>query len=455
MKVFYSLAICAALMMTSCDNENGNGDIVLTGDTPKEIVVKADDNGNSQAIKFTAVAPWTATVKDVTPSRSDSGSEVEWIKLSAYNGEAGDVSLDLSFSKNLTGATRIAEILIQCGKTTIKITIEQVAENADGTVTKQINSITCRWEYNSESIENPGIDPVSESTVTYKYDDNGRVSRVISDDNYETIYDYTIVDEIQVTSRESYSGETNEEKYIVTLNDKGNAVKIRQFDSYENKYYDKNTVSYTEDGRISQITNFRYDNGETCKTNITYNNGYITGITEKGDNGYTDNTYEFDIPTFYPNKYPNNNMIDMISFYQNVESLNIESISMLSTIGRLGKTSDYFIERGKRREYAYDENMETSYEKPGTVIRESNYTNINFEGYDDIYSCEYDNDNNLKKVIITSKFDVEEISYKIVVSDEIAETTEEGINIYFCKKTDYKRVKTDEGEDITTYTINY
>lgn len=468
MRKFYCLIFCTALMLAGCEEGIGNDDdgkggdteLVLSNDTKTEVTVKADENGEGQVIKFTAAAAWNATVKDVTSSKADTENNVDWLKLSSYSGEAGNVSLTLSISKNFTGVNRKAEIIIQCGDATIKITIEQVAENADGTVTRQVEYITNRCEFNSEKVNNPDAVTVSEETMKYSYDDKGRVVKIASADfdendySYETIYDYTIVDEIQVISREYSDSGTNEEKYIVNLNDKGNAVKVRKFDSYENKYLDKSVISYYDDGRLKQAMMYGgYSPEKGTQYNFTYENGYLTKITETG---YDENIINFDIPTFYPNKYPNNNIIDMITFYSVYEDweLGNESISMLSTIGRLGKTGDYFLERRKRDQLEDNFPLETSHEKPGTVIREVKYKNTDFNNYDDIFSCEYDKDDNLTKVTITTGFDINEISYQIVVSDKVAEE-HDGIKIYFCEIENYSKNKIGSDVDTVTYTLSY
>lgn len=475
---------CAALMLAGCDkginddngNGNGNGDgngnggdntnteIVLSEDTKTEVTVKADEQGDGKAIKFKAAAAWTATVKDVTQSKADTESEVEWLKLSAYSGEAGDVSLALSISKNFTGVTRKAEIIIQCGETTIKITIEQVAENADGSITKLVKNIISTYEANSAQYSPEGTTYKESNNITYLYDNNRNVSKTYyygDDIEGETTYDYSIKGEIKVNSREIVDGQTYEEKYIVTLNDKGNAVKVRKFNDENNTYYDKNIISYTEDGRVKQIKEYSLIDREENITEIEYKDGYITQITERSKD--YNNSYKFDIPKFYPNKYPNNNIVDMISLYSydgEFDSFENESLNMLSTIGRLGKTSDYFIELGSSSSY-YDEETnplpgdDAKPGKPNDKIDSFNYTTTDFSKYYAVYSCEYDKDKILKSVTIRSKFDVVNISYDVYLTDKLVHTSEDGTEYYKTEIKNYKEEKKDEGEDIITYTFNY
>lgn len=462
MKALYYLTLCGALILSACNDENGNGgnkEIILAEGTPEEVVVKADEKESSQVIKFTAVAAWTATVKDVTSSRAGDDNEVEWIKLSAYSGEAGEVSLYLSFSKNLTGITRKAEINIQCGETIIKIAIEQLAENADGTITKQLKTIKGKWEFNSEIVGDAGGNPISEQTTTYSYDNQGRVVKVISidedgsEDTFETIYDYSILNEIQITYREYYKEDTYEERYVADLNENGNAVRIREF--FEGKYINENKIEYSEEGRITSIKEYDENNKLEEEINYTYDkDGYLIKAVVEDRYGNDSGIYSFDIPTTYPNKYPNNNIIDMLSFYDTHFFGSDESIITMSQIGRLGKTGDYFIERVKKDDLEVVIPIEESSEAPGTVIREVKYQNADFNNYDDEYSFEYDKDKNLTKVTLTSKFDIKEISYKIVVTDKVSSVID-GIKYYFCEDKDYKNIKIGENKDITTFTLGY
>lgn len=459
MKVSYLLMLCTALTLTACSDENGNGgkpeNIELVNNTPEKVVVKADETENGQAISFKAVAPWKATVNDVTPTRAvEADKEVEWVKLSAYSGEAGDVSLSLSFTRNFTGMTRKAEIIIECGDTTVKITIEQVAENSDGSVTKQVKTIKMIYDYQSESIYYPNYNPISNRVMTYHYDDKGRVSRISDledEDKSEIVYDYSVVGEISVTSR--YEGKTEEEKYIVTLNDKGNAVKVREFYKEESKYLDKHKFDYDKDGRLKNITTYDSYN-RTFSSNFEYKEGFWTRLEYKYGDEYDSSVdvYNFDIPTYYPNKYPNNNIIDMTAFID-FNVFDHESFEIISYIGKIGKTSDYLIERIKEKDELEEEEERVSSEKPGTIT-ERIYKKADFSKYYDEYKYEYDKDKNLSKVILTQKFDIIEVKEKEIVTDKVVEESPDGYTLYRTK-IDKTYKKSGEGKDTVTYTLEY
>lgn len=461
--------LCTALTLTACSDENGNGgkpeNIELVNNTPEKVVVKADETENGQAISFKAVAPWKATVNDVTPTRAvEAGKEVEWVKLSAYSGEAGDVSLSMSFTRNFTGMTRKAEIIIECGDTAVKITIEQVAENSDGSVTKQVKTVKMIIDYPSEFIDDPNYKPgsqesISNSVMTYHYDDKGRVSRISNledeDEESEIVYDYSVVGEISVTSRENYEGKTEEEKYIVTLNDNGNAVKVREFDKEKNQYLDKHKLDYDKDGRLKKLTTYDKAYDRNSSSNFEYKEGFWTRLEYKyGESDSSVDVYNFDIPTYYPNKCPNNNIIDMTAFLSDFYEFDDESFTIISTIGKIGKTSDYLIERIKKIDELSELAGGYSYEKPGTIIHESTYKKADFSEYYDEYKYEYDKDKNLSKVILTQKFDIIEVKEKEIVTDEVIREYPDGIKLYRTK-TESKYKKLGEGKDTVTYTLEY
>lgn len=122
----------AALAFVACDKENEPPKpIELTGGTEASQTIFADETEKSDGIKFKATAAWTATVSDVTSKANDKDA---WLRLNAYSGGAGDVTLTISLDKNDTGKDRKTEIRITCDGTTIMIIVEQKAtmkENED------------------------------------------------------------------------------------------------------------------------------------------------------------------------------------------------------------------------------------------------------------------------------------------------------------------------------------
>ena len=104
--------------------------VVLDKTTQTTQTVYADETQKNEGIKFTATEPWTATVDEVKTKAE--GSNVDWLKLSAYSGGAGEFTLNLTLTPNTTGKSRKAEIRIVAGKTVLTITVEQKAETESG-----------------------------------------------------------------------------------------------------------------------------------------------------------------------------------------------------------------------------------------------------------------------------------------------------------------------------------
>ncbi len=139
MKKFFraALALPLVLFAVSCSESNDDGGddkpVKLSPETKQEQQVYADNQQAPAPIKFTATAPWTATVAEIA-TKAEAGSEVDWLTLSAYKGDPGDISLTMTLSPNYTGAARKAEIRIACGGTIITITVEQKGTTEQGEV---------------------------------------------------------------------------------------------------------------------------------------------------------------------------------------------------------------------------------------------------------------------------------------------------------------------------------
>ncbi len=305
-KFFHPVLVVSLLAMglvaAACSDSNDDGpkSVELTGETSTEQTVYADETQKPENITFKAAAPWTATVTDTTPvqTKAETGN-TEWLKLDHYSGEAGDVSLTMTLSLNLTGHDRKAEIRIVCGDTTIVITVEQKATKADGTqpeqsdLKNQIKRIE-GYRYN----ETGGLGPIDEY-FEFKYDEIGRVigiKRFLSDPIYDdtkfnitvTYGDKTIVYEIvgkeeacnwtctdtavldengrvvsdKITGVAKHDdGETHpyEISFCFTYDANGYLVKTKQTDRDPNEYLDE--ITWT-DGNPTQRVGYRRNDNE-------------------------------------------------------------------------------------------------------------------------------------------------------------------------------------------------
>lgn len=231
-KLFLSLfAVCCAF--TACSDGEGNDpkEIVLDEGTQTSQTIYADETANKgEGIKFTTTGPWTAEVTEVA-TRAE-GSNVEWLKLNQYSGDkAGDYTLTLTLTENLTGADRKATIKIICGSTTITITVEQKGKKEDGsepdnkpipTAKKLLSKLRYTREYDEH-----GSGSVYETEITFTYDDKNRVIEGVEidykkdgtpeeDGKVTWIYSDNTITQKQRTEESDY---ISEDEIIYTLDD--------------------------------------------------------------------------------------------------------------------------------------------------------------------------------------------------------------------------------------------
>ncbi len=324
MKNFFRAAFVLPLLLlaVSCSEPNGDGGgnsgpIKLAPETELLQQVYADGQQGPAPIKFTADGPWTATVVAV-PTEADGGSEVDWLKLSAYRGEAGEVSLTMELQPNLTGQDRKAEIRIACGETIVTITVEQKGTKADGTkpedpdkpvdyaLVESIEVKYCKEYYGGHNKKH----------YAFRYDDQNRIVEYEvhffhdeSELDYKstTSFDYTVQGEIRTTFR--YSDELGTDTYRILLDDQGRATQIFPDDGIGgSNEYDITHYAYNDEGRLSRFS--WYDYGEDSEESyevLTYQNSVISKVNynhdRNGDGIYEKGEIVFPVDAFgdYPN----------------------------------------------------------------------------------------------------------------------------------------------------------
>ncbi len=276
--------------------------------------VYADEQQGPAPIKFTASAPWTATVVAVQTTKADGGSEVDWLTLSAYSGGAGEVSLTMELKPNLTGKDRKAEIRISCGGVTITITVEQKGITESGgkpepgpagyALVESIEAdyfVGCKDKYNRNT-----------ANYVFRYDDQNRIAEYeiteydyYNDEGkpelavkYTTRFDYGIQGEIRLTETETdgNSDYSDTETYRVLLDDYGRAARFKE--DGNDDYADSTiTFSYNDEGRLARIS---YSSSEYEE--MTYQNGVLTKVFHYDEYG-TDEEFIFPSDAFsdHPN----------------------------------------------------------------------------------------------------------------------------------------------------------
>lgn len=250
----------ATLTFVACDK--GGDDtpkpIELTGNTKTTQTIYADETSKADGIKFNATAPWTATVSGVDVR---SGSDVEWLTLSVYEGKAGEQTLTLTLLLNTTGLDRKAEIKISCGGTTITITVEQkevtqsgekpepviisslkIDEGTDIQNSEQLyyhSWIKMRYEWSDKRVD----DVVYQARIgtDVRFDESDLIGKLITSTELN-FTDPTLIDIIQedgVGDSEYVGIKINKKKYTVSCK----AFAIRFYVTEPIPYYDDGIVT--------------------------------------------------------------------------------------------------------------------------------------------------------------------------------------------------------------------
>lgn len=468
MKAFYSFLLLMAVALTACDETLTSKLIQLADGTSTSLVFNADENGEA-TIKFTADAAWTASVSEIAVSKS--GESISWLKLSSYAGQAGENFITVSLLKNYTGVSRKAEIKIVCGDSEIIITVEQKGETSAGTVVKKIKEIVYK-ETDNSSVDTGSTPYEEEYSLKFSYFEDGSVARIIKEgnrkydsDRYTSTYnfDYSIVGEIQVTREDVYewSSEPSKTYYTVTLDDRGNAVKLQKMNEYGTGMLNIADFGYTNDVRLAKVVTYEY--GEEYQQDIfSYENGVMSKHICFDEYGEAEE-YPFG-ESYFAKKYSNNNMVDMMGYllYDNTGDY---EFNFLFHIGRLAKTGNYFLESIPYvDEIAYVDNLRGYSEEPGTRLYRS-YVSADHDDYKDVI-CEYDEENNLTKVHTSWSYDINKTTYEIVVLDNVIrveykdgnphnQNPDNIIKYYDGRTENLQTTYVKSGKDYATYTIKY
>jgi hypothetical protein len=143
-------ATCAVTV----DEPEGPRDIAVQDNASLTQEVFADQTQGKSNVTFTTTGAWTSLISEnpasVTatgphPKPSEADAPIAWISISPDHGDgAGDYTVVITLTPNLTGADRTAVITITCAGTKIAITVTQKVENEDGTTLSGITG-ECAW----------------------------------------------------------------------------------------------------------------------------------------------------------------------------------------------------------------------------------------------------------------------------------------------------------------------
>lgn len=453
MKTWIPLMLSAALLCGACSNENENKNQTIQlaeGTSPTLVLDSKTSTTTQEQIKFTATSAWTAWIKAATDQRSG-GSEVDWLTLSAYSGPAGEQSLTLTISPNTGTTSRKAVITIECGGQSLTITVEQAGSESseEVTTTKLVKEIryTADWQRNTLL----GISTTPEVTTwQFSYDTQNRMTSSLiqqGDKKVERTFTYTAENEITLDEKEIYSSYSYDTRYLIQLNEAGNATSVLHDDKETGNYTPYINFTYTDDGRLAQMKDA--DAGEEgSEYTFTYADGKLASF-EYYNGKYTgDNySYTFDATTDFTHQYPNQGPIDIMGYL-----LTDDDFDFLFHLGRMGKTGDYLPEHFTGQAM----NQETSPLKPYltpevTEHESSKYIREIQKPYDLNYT--FDNEQNLQSILIKQYFEVVTREYDVVIGTEYIDPKDPNRGY----KYEIKNVKetTKEAYDTLTFEITY
>ena len=456
-------AFLAVVVLWACsDGEDTTTEsaVVLDKTTQTTQTVYADETQKNEGIKFTATEPWTATVDEVKTKAE--GSNVDWLKLSAYSGGAGEFTLNLTLTPNTTGKSRKAEIRIVAGKTVLTITVEQKAETESGeevVKAKAVKKIAYKLVDDALKAEYPEYSDnyTSEKLFTFSYDDKGRVKELVRKEidrctQISTMtFDYATAGRIKMSEKWVEDGNhLYDEDYIAILNEQGNVINLQADDKEAGRFEDYIRFSYTDDNRLAQWKDA--DAGsETSYVKYSYANGLLSKYEYvNGKASDDDRTLNIDMDKAYANRYPNNASVDVMWILEDDDDYDF-----LYLIGRLGKTSDYAPEVLPANSLRYDEWSSVSpvYTTPNVTV-DASYISIEWSDKDLVMSYTYDADKCLTGIKTERAFTMKKTTYKVHVGNELnnPNNPEEG---YKYTTSDKRTVDAGSDKNVYTWTMEY
>lgn len=413
-----------------------------------------------QSVTFTTEGAWTSVINT---TRADE----EWVSITPDHGDAaGTYTITITLTPNETSEERYAEIVIRCGEHTIKITITQGAAtdtpsggNDDDSEVQQKYVSTIDYRYTDTVDEYESAHYI----LTYKYDEKNRVVRVeeICDaqESYESYeiwhtFDYSIVDNIDITSSFKSGGDdsTKDETYEVTL-EGGRATQALLKGEYEMWDTYKYSFGYDDAGYLVRMVQHCEEYGEEG-SNITYENGLLTGVIWDEYGEEDDDSMVYDIETFYPHRYPNDKTnVDFNMFlFNGGPQLEGDIVSLLVSLRKCGKFGDACVEIGGGGD-EYDFMMS------GDFVSDPNYrehfsvsrTKPSSDLYPAIY--EFDGDGCPTKISYDVVYEEYLCEYDLVATSEMIKTPEG--DMYATTIENYTATKTGEILCPAVYTITY
>jgi hypothetical protein len=273
--LFAALATGAATMLFSaCDpKKNGSADITVTDERCLTQDVFADDTEGQSVISFSAAGAWTSLITEAsTPSP-------EWIFIDPDHGDAaGNYTVILTLTPNISGADRTARITLSCNETSITVTVTQRGTTESGETPEARRLITGITEtavfesdyYSSGYSGNPYV-PVN---CEFTYDNSYRIKEMYSFASNRNEYDlftwnYNVLGEVRIEDP------SEPRIYRAVLNSKGHATSI----TWNHGSPHEASLAYDADACLTDHSSSDTYNYGSCNTQrLIWNNGNITAL---------------------------------------------------------------------------------------------------------------------------------------------------------------------------------
>lgn len=124
------------VLLSGCDtDEPENTPTIIVPDREQLTqTVYADDNTGKSKVTFTTNSAWTSRITEAVKGKA-AETAIDWVSITPSSGDqAGDYTIGISLTTNLTGEKRSAAIVIQCNGQTVTITVTQEATTASGEI---------------------------------------------------------------------------------------------------------------------------------------------------------------------------------------------------------------------------------------------------------------------------------------------------------------------------------
>lgn len=447
LKFFWML--CAALTAVACTDspEEGGGNSLIVNDSELNKIFDADTS-DPQILRFRALEPWTATLEETTRA-----PQPDWIELSSYGGEAGDVAITITILKeNGSEKPRYAKITIRCGETTrIEITIEQKGtaggdnpddpDNPDKPL-KYVKRIVQRY------VDNGSTKSTTTVTQDYTYDARHRVVR-IEESEIETsesseggdsapwLYELEYSADGGVTASISEDGEVME-RIQAKLDEAGRVTECstRELGSDPDgpKFYLSSESFYTYDtaGRLvrwrQNYNPYGYGSSlsEYMENELSYTDGLFVRLSSFDSQDYEETPDRLlSAAKYYPHRYRSGLAnLDLTAVLLGGGSVGClyDDFALFSMLGMAGSLGDCLPERT----YGWDEDqvcfpVEDGWHEPNVRIQRSftyeESADDGEEGFPATFTL--DGDDCVTRIAWEQPYEVHAVTYDLVVGDEL------------------------------------